>query len=77
MIKKVLTNHSKRVIIIIVNEREVTLMTREEIETKGFEMTTSRGLEDKKVILFWKSFEEGRLLACWLHLKSWELSLRK
>ena len=77
MIKKVLTNYSKRVIIIIVNEREVMLMTREEIKTKGLEMTTSLGLEDKKVILFWKSFEEDRLLACWLHLKSWELSLQK
>ena len=64
-------------ILIIVNEREVTLMTREEIETKGLEMTTSLGLEDKKVILFWKPFEEDRLLACWLHLQSWELSLRK
>ena len=52
-------------------------MTREEIETKGLKMTTSRGLEDKKVILFWEAFEEDRLLACWLHLKSWELSLRK
>ena len=52
-------------------------MTREEIKTKGLEMTTSLGLEDKKVILFWKSFEEDRLLACGLLLKSWELSLRK
>ena len=64
-------------IMIIVNEREVMVMTREEIETKGLEMTTSLGLEDKKVILFWKSFEEDTLLACWLQLKSWELSLRK
>ena len=64
-------------ILIIVNEREVTLMTREEIETKGLEMTTNLGLEDKKVILFWKAFEEGRFLACGLHLKFWELSLRK
>lgn len=53
------------------------LMTKEEIETKGFEMTTNLGLENKKVILFWKAFEEDRLLACWLHLKSWEISLRK
>ena len=53
------------------------IMTREEIKTKGLEMTTNLGLEDKKVILFWKAFEEDRLLACWLHLKSWELSLRK
>ena len=52
-------------------------MTREEIETKGLEMTTNLGLEDKKVILFWKAFEEGRFLACGLHLKFWELSLRK
>lgn len=52
-------------------------MTREEIEIRGLEMTTSLGLENKKVILFWKAFEEGRLLACGLHLKSWELSLRK
>ena len=37
---------------IIVNEREAKLMTREEIETKGLAMTTSLGLEDKKVILF-------------------------
>ena len=53
------------------------IMTREEIETKGLEMTTSLGLENKKVILFWKAFEEGRFLACGLHLKFWELSLRK
>ena len=52
-------------------------MTREEIKTKGLEMTTSLGLEDKKVILFWKAFEEGRLLACGLHLKFQELLLRK
>jgi len=52
-------------------------MTKAEIETKGFEMTTSLGLENKKIVLFWKSFEENKLLACWLHLKSWELSLRK
>ena len=52
-------------------------MTREEIKTKGLEMTTSLGLEDKKVILFWEAFEEDRPLACWLLLKSWELSLRK
>ena len=64
-------------ILTIVNEREVMVMTREEIKTKGLEMTINLGLEDKKVILFWKSFEEDRLLACWLHLKSWELSLRK
>ena len=72
-----MTTTRKYDILIIVNEREVTLMTREEIKTKGLDMTTSRGLEDEKVILFWKSFEEGRLLACWLHLKSWELSLQK
>ena len=62
---------------IIVNESEVTLMTREEIKTKGRERPTNLGLEDKKVILFWEAFEEDRLLACWLLLKSWELSLRK
>ena len=72
-----MTTIRKYDILIIVNEREVTFMIREEIKTKGLEMTTSLGLEDKKVILFWKSFEEDRLLACWLHLKSWELSLRK
>ena len=77
LIKKVLTNKMINDILIIVNEREVTLMTREEIKTKGLEMTTSLGLEDKKVILFWEAFEEDRLLACWLLLKSWELSLRK
>ena len=64
-------------ILTIVNEREVMIMTREEIKTKGLEMTTNLGLEDKKVILFWEAFEEDRLLACWLLLKSWELSLRK
>ena len=52
-------------------------MTREEIEIKGFEMTTGLGLESNKVILFWKAFEEDRLLTCWLLLKSWELSLQK
>ena len=72
-----MTTIRKYDILIVVNEREVIVMTREEIETKGFEMTTSLGLEDKKVILFWEAFEEDRLLACWLQLKSWELSLRK
>ena len=72
-----MTTIRKYDILIIVNEREVMVMTREEIETKGLEMTTSLGLEDKKVILFWEAFEEDRLLACWLQLKSWELSLRK
>ena len=72
-----MTTTRKCDILIIANEREVALMTREEIKTKGLEMTTSLGLEDKKVILFWEAFEEDRLLACWLHLKSWELSLRK
>ena len=52
-------------------------MTREEIKTKGLEMTTTLGLEDKKVILFWKAFEKGKFLVCGLYLKSWELSLRK
>ena len=52
-------------------------MTRVEIETKGMTMTTSLGLENKKVILFWKALEEDRLLAAYTLLKSWELSLRK
>ena len=52
-------------------------MTRVEIETKGMAMTTNLGLENKKVILFWKALEEDRLLAAYTLLKSWELSLRK
>lgn len=72
-----MTTVKKYGILITVNEKGVMLMTKEEIETKGFEMTTNLGLENKKVILFWKAFEEDRLLACWLHLKSWEISLRK
>ena len=72
-----MTTIKKCVILIIVNEKEVMIMTREEIETRGLEMTRSLGLENKKVILFWKAFEEGRFLACGLHLKFWELSLRK
>ena len=52
-------------------------MTRTEIETKGMEMTTSLGLEDRKVILFWKAVDENRMLAAYTLLKSWEPSLRK
>lgn len=51
-------------------------MTKKEIEIKGMEMTTALGFENKKVILFWKAFEENRLLACSLHLKSYEISKR-
>lgn len=52
-------------------------MTRAEIETKGMEMTTNLGLENRKVILFWKAVEENKMLAAFTLLKSWELSLRK
>lgn len=58
-------------------KREVRIMTRAEIETKGMEMTTNLGLENRKVILFWKAVEENRMLAAFTLLKSWELSLRK
>ena len=40
---------------------------REKYEAMGNEMTRSLGFENKKVILFWKAFEEERWLACELH----------
>ena len=42
---------------------------REKYEAMGNEMTRSLGFENKKVILFWKAFEEERWLACELHYK--------
>ena len=40
---------------------------REKYEAMGNEMTRSLGFGNKKVILFWKAFEEERWLACELH----------
>ena len=42
---------------------------REKYEAMGNEMIRSLGFENKKVILFWKAFEEERWLACELHYK--------
>lgn len=38
-------------------------------EAMGNEMTTALGFENKKVILYWKAFEEKRFLACNFHYK--------
>lgn len=35
----------------------------------GEEMTKALGFENKKVILFWKAYEEKRFVACDLHYK--------
>ena len=40
---------------------------REKYEAMGNEMIRNLGFENKKVILFWKAFEEERWLACELH----------
>ena len=50
---------------------------REKYEAMGNEMTRSLGFENKKVILFWKAFEEKRWLACELHYKCFEKGLTK
>ena len=50
---------------------------REKYEAMGNEMITSLGLENKKVILFWKAFEEERWLACKLHYKCFKKMLTK
>ena len=42
---------------------------REKYEAMGNEMIRGLGFENKKVILFWKAFEEERWLACELHYK--------
>ena len=40
---------------------------REKYEAMGNEMIRSLGFENKKVMRFWKAFEEERWLACELH----------
>ena len=50
---------------------------REKYEAMGNEMIRSLGFENKKVILFWKAFEEERWSACELHYKSFKKGLTK
>ena len=50
---------------------------REKYEAMGNEMTRSLGFENKKVILFWKAFEEERWLACELHYSCFKKGLTK
>ena len=50
---------------------------REKYEAMGNEMIRSLGFENKKVILFWKAFEEERWLACELHYKCFKKGLTK
>ena len=50
---------------------------REKYEAMGNEMIRSIGFENKKVILFWKAFEEERWLACELHYKCFKKGLTK
>lgn len=40
---------------------------KERYEVMGEEMIRALGFENKRVILFWKAFEEERWLACNLH----------
>lgn len=46
-------------------------------EAMGNAMTTALGFENKKVVLYWTAFEEGRFLACELLFKSFEKTLDK
>ena len=48
---------------------------REKYEAMGNEMIRSLGFENKKVILFWKAFEEERWLACELHYNCFKKGL--
>ena len=50
---------------------------REKYEAMGNEMIRSLGFENKKVILFWKAFEEERWLACELHYSCFKKWLTK
>ena len=50
---------------------------REKYEAMGNEMIKSLGFENKKVILFWKAFEEERWLACELHYRCFKKGLTK
>ena len=46
-------------------------------DTDRSEMIRNLGFENKRVILFWKAFEEERWLACELHYKCFEKGLTK
>ena len=50
---------------------------REQYEAMGNEMIRNLGFENKKVILFWKAFEEERWLACELHYNCFKKGLTK
>ena len=50
---------------------------REKYEAMGNEMIKNLGFENKKVILFWKAFEEERWLACELHYNCFKKGLTK
>ena len=50
---------------------------REKYEAMGNEMIRNLGFENKKVILFWKAFEEERWLACELHYGCFKKGLTK
>ena len=50
---------------------------REKYEAMGNEMIRTLGFENKKVILFWKAFEEERWLACELHYGCFKKGLTK
>ena len=50
---------------------------REKYEAMGNEMIRNLGFENKKVILFWKAFEEERWLACELYYNCFKKGLTK
>lgn len=77
-VKKVLTHYKIYGIIIIERNKRVRyLIMREKYEAMGNEMIRSLGFENKKVILFWKAFEEERWLACELHYNCFKKGLTK
>lgn len=41
----------------------------------GMEMTTALGMENNRVRLYWKAYEEKRFLACKLHYDVFKKSL--
>ena len=53
------------------------MRTVAEYEAMGNELTTSLGLENRTVILYWKAFEEKRFFACELHYQAYKIKCKK
>ena len=53
------------------------MKTVAEYEAMGNELTTSLGLENRTVILYWKAFEEKRFFDCELHYQVYKIKCKK